>query len=166
MLVSLFSDGPEPLIGFESPLPIFSLLETVSAMRKTPIYPTLDAILPSQASVNVRDYATDFTPRIKAILLYFSKVAESKSKSHQLVEAMISSGIDTRMGETFPEALLAIFKEPIVQCQANPPTIWSDRLLTYVSREDLNLRTSQGRLTWTDSQAGKVSISKLMEVRN
>jgi anaphase-promoting complex subunit 1 len=159
--VSLYSDCPEPLPGFESPPPILSLLEFISRSQEIQPYQTIDKVIPSQASNNLRTYAGNFSPRIKAIIHYFSKAVESKYKSDQLVEAMIASGVNMRMVETFPEALLAIFKESIVQCQANPPTTWSAALLAYVSREDLNLRIMPNRLTWTDGHIGKVSIPNI-----
>jgi anaphase-promoting complex subunit 1 len=156
--VSLFSDSPEPLPGFESPPSILSLLEEVSRSQKIQPYQTLDKILSSQVSNNLKSYIGDFTPRIRAILDYFVEAVKSRYKPDQLVEAMVASGVHMRMVETFPEALLAIFKESIVQCQANPSTTWSAALLAYVSREDLNLRIMPSRLTWMEGQIGKVSI--------
>ena len=67
------------------------------------------------------------------------------------VEAMVKSGITMRMLSNFPEALLAILSEPIVQCQAEPPTSWSSTLLEYVSREDLDLRLQTKYLVSTES---------------
>jgi anaphase-promoting complex subunit 1 len=163
--VPLFSNPPDPFPGFESPPSVFSLLEIVSSTRKLRSIPTIDKILPSQISQDVKAYAAGFTPRMNAILLYLAQILEWRVKSDKLVETMIASGINVKMAETYPEALLAIVREPIVQCQANPPTTWPSKFLSYVSREDLNLRTMSARLTCGDGHAGKVSSQKYRGLR-
>jgi hypothetical protein len=143
---------------------MLSLLEIVSSTRKFRSIQTIDKVLPSQTSQDVKAHAIDFMPRMNAILQYLVHVLERKAKPDKLVETMITSGINERMSATYPEALLAIVKDPIVQCQANPPTTWASSLLSYVSREDLNLRTTSTPLTWSDGYTGKVSNQDYLEL--
>lgn len=52
---------------------------------------------------------------------------------------MLEMGIDNRMLETFPSAVVAGIREAIVECQSSPPTTWNEKLLEIVGREDLTM---------------------------
>jgi hypothetical protein len=140
------------------------VIDTFSSTRKLPSYISFEGILPSNAFRVLKSYGTDFAPRVHAILQYLAQIVRHKHNSYKLVEAMITYGIGTRMAETFPEALLSILKGPIVHCQAEPPTTWPSSLLSYVSREDLDLRIASTRLGWTDVYTSKVRIWKIHSI--
>jgi anaphase-promoting complex subunit 1 len=46
------------------------------------------------------------------------------------------------MLESFPDAVIAVLKHAIAQCQATPPTTWTSALLDLINREDLTLLAS------------------------
>jgi anaphase-promoting complex subunit 1 len=141
--VSLFTDTPLPLRGFETPPSILDWVQqTITHKTNTNSFPVIEDIISSQVPEGLGQSVKDFTPRIKALLRYLPNVRDAKQNSNQLVESMVASGIDIFMVGTLPESLLAIIKTPVVQCQSEPPTTWNSTLLSYISREDLNLRTS------------------------
>jgi anaphase-promoting complex subunit 1 len=106
----------------------------------------------------MRQSLASFTPRIAALMQLLSIPADLQRRADRQVEALVSAGVDRRMLETLPEALLAILKEPIVQCQSNPPTTWSSSLLKYIARDDLNLLVTQRRMNWAESGISRVYI--------
>jgi anaphase-promoting complex subunit 1 len=109
----------------------------------------------------MRQSLASFTPRIVALMQLLTIPADLQRRADRQVEALISAGVDMRILETLPEALLAILKEPIVQCQSNPPTTWSSSLLKYIARDDLNLLVTQHRMNWAESVIGRVCNSSL-----
>jgi anaphase-promoting complex subunit 1 len=62
----------------------------------------------------------------------------------RFVEALCTAGMDARLLETLPEAVLAPLQEAIVQCQIEPPTTWSKALLAMVGREDVTMLLTPG----------------------
>jgi len=59
--------------------------------------------------------------------------------SIQFVEALSMAGVDSRLLETLPEAVLAPLQEVLAHCQSKPPTNWTSDLLSLVNRDDLNM---------------------------
>lgn len=61
-----------------------------------------------------------------------------KSSPTAIVEAVHSAGINSRVLETLPEAVLAPLKDSIARCQARPPATWPKELLDLVNRGDVS----------------------------
>jgi anaphase-promoting complex subunit 1 len=134
-------------------------LENATSTNKTQNIATLNQFLSSKASHSMKSRAANFTPRLSAITRYFDTIRDRNLTAERQVEEMVHSGITMRMLETFPEALRVILNEPIVQCQAEPPTSWSNTLLEYISREDLDLRVQANNFPSTESPLVKVFIA-------
>lgn len=107
-------------------------------------FPTLDMLVgqpekpqTSHDSQALAEAVTALTPRTVALCKYLAKIRRGEQTPSLQVETMVASGIDTRMLETFPSAVVAGIREAIVECQSNPPTTWNERLLEIVGREDL-----------------------------
>jgi anaphase-promoting complex subunit 1 len=150
--VTVFHDI-EPPAHLEAPPSIMAWLENGISASKTHNFATVKEFLQSKIAQNIRLRAANLTPRLSAINQFFDMIHGKNSTAEGQVEAMVQSGITMRMLNTFPEALFAILSEPIVQCQAEPPTSWSNTLLEYVSREDLDLRLQTKHLPSTESVA-------------
>ncbi|CRK26531.1 hypothetical protein BN1708_014539 [Verticillium longisporum] len=78
------------------------------------------------------------TPRTHMFQGFFSKL-RARNDAVGIVEAMHSSGIDVRVLETLPEAVLTPLRDAIASCQARPPSSWSKDMLKLVSRSDITL---------------------------
>ncbi|EEY17322.1 PC_rep repeat-containing protein [Verticillium alfalfae VaMs.102] len=78
------------------------------------------------------------TPRTHMFKRFFSKL-RARNDAVGLVEAMYSSGIDVRMLETLPEAILTPLRDAMANCQARPPSSWSKDMLKLVGRSDITL---------------------------
>ncbi|KAM0584446.1 hypothetical protein ACHAP6_007371 [Verticillium nonalfalfae] len=78
------------------------------------------------------------TPRTHMFKSFFSKL-RARNDAVGIVEAMYSSGIDVRVLETLPEAILTPLRDAIANCQARPPSSWSKDMLKLVSRSDITL---------------------------
>jgi anaphase-promoting complex subunit 1 len=141
----------EPPAHLDTPPSIMAWLESSIGASKTRNFATVKEFLHSKIGPNIRSRAANLTPRLSAINQFFDLTCGKNSSAEGQVEAMVQAGITMRMLNTFPEALLAILSEPIVQCQAEPPTSWSSTLLEYVSREDLGLRLQTKHLPSTDT---------------
>lgn len=109
-------------------------------------FPTLDMLIGQpekpQASPDSNSLAhlvTTLTPRTVALCKYLSRMRRSEQTSSLQVETMLEMGIDNRMLETFPSAVVAGIREAIVECQSSPPTTWNEKLLEIVGREDLTM---------------------------
>lgn len=76
---------------------------------------------------------------------HFFSIMERGWSSIQFVEALVTSGLDSHVLDTLPEAILAPLQEAIVQCQADPPTNWGKNLLSIIGREDVNMLLSPGQ---------------------
>ncbi|KAM0579895.1 hypothetical protein ACHAO2_002906 [Verticillium nonalfalfae] len=68
------------------------------------------------------------TPRTHMFKSFFSKL-RARNDAVGIVEAMYSSGIDVRVLETLPEAILTPLRDAIANCQARPPSSWSKDML-------------------------------------
>ena len=152
----IFAEPLPQLPSFEAPPSIMQWLEMVSTLRPGRLFPSIDGLLPAHTDRETRTSLEDFTPRTAALMQLLNSPGELNNRADLQVEAMIACGINMRMLETLPEALLAILKEPIVQCQAIPPTTWSSALLKFVARDDLNLLITHERLKWSESGSDKV----------
>ena len=141
----------EPPAHLEAPPSVMAWLENSIGATKTHNFATVGEFLHSKIGQNIRSRAANLTPCLSAINQFFDLTHDKNSTAEGQVEAMVKSGITMRMLSTFPEALLAILSEPIVQCQAEPPTSWSSTLLQYISREDLDLRLRTKQLPSTES---------------
>ncbi|KAK2628833.1 hypothetical protein QTJ16_001936 [Diplocarpon rosae] len=75
------------------------------------------------------------TPRTLLFAQLFS-VIRTDWTPQQFVEALYSAGADQLLLETLPESVKAPIQEAIVKSQADPPSTWSNELLTLVGRED------------------------------
>ncbi|KAM0321949.1 hypothetical protein ACHAQA_009846 [Verticillium albo-atrum] len=78
------------------------------------------------------------TPRTLMFTRFFAKL-HARKDAVSIVEAMYSSGIDVRVLETLPEAILTPLRDSIARCQPQPPATWSKDLLDLVSRSDITL---------------------------
>jgi anaphase-promoting complex subunit 1 len=78
------------------------------------------------------------TPRTMIFKSFFQELGLKRSPS-QFVEAMYASGIDSKVLETLPEAVLTPLRDAISACQCQPPTTWSKDLLELVDRSDISL---------------------------
>jgi hypothetical protein len=126
-------------MALDGPPSVQFLLESFATVKQQDKYPLLGESQASELSVTPSTVAANFTPRTLAFTKVIDSQKASNGEAHSAVEAIISAGVHLRMLETFPEALNCILKEWIVQCQASPRTTWPSSLLTYVSRDDLNL---------------------------
>ncbi|KAK0650750.1 Negative regulator of mitosis [Lasiodiplodia hormozganensis] len=129
---------------WEKPPSIFDWLERMLDPRRYQGFPTLDMLVgqpekpqTSHDSQALAEAVTALTPRTVALCKYLAKIRRGEQTPSLQVETMVASGIDTRMLETFPSAVVAGIREAIVECQSNPPTTWNERLLEIVGREDL-----------------------------
>lgn len=109
-------------------------------------FPTLDMLIAqpdkaqlSHPSQSLAEVVAALTPRTAALCKYLSKIRRGVQTPSFQVETMLASGIDNRMLETFPSAVVAGIREAIVECQSSPPTTWNETLLEVVGREDLNM---------------------------
>lgn len=91
-----------------------------------------------------RELWSKLTPRTLLFAHFFS-VMESGWSSIKFVEVLVTSGLDSYVLETLPEAILAPLQEAIVQCQTEPPTKWDKNLLSIIGREDVNMLLSPGQ---------------------
>ncbi len=87
------------------------------------------AIVASMPSANL--------PRIIIFEKLFKILNTGTKTPVEFVEAMHKSGITPFILETLPEAVLVPLRDAIVQCQGNPPSIWSRELLGLVNRSDV-----------------------------
>ena len=107
---------------------------------------TLPDLVATQSPKPPEDPVTwsSLTPRTLMFVRFFSSMQIDWS-SAQFVEALSSAGMDVRLLESLPEAVLAPLQEAIVQCQTEPPTTWSKDLLAMVGREDVNMLLTPGQ---------------------
>ncbi|OLN90040.1 Negative regulator of mitosis [Colletotrichum chlorophyti] len=77
-------------------------------------------------------------PRTLMLKRLFEKITP-KSTPASIVESMHSAGINGRVLETLPEAVLAPLKDSISRCQARPPASWPKDLLELVNRGDISM---------------------------
>jgi anaphase-promoting complex subunit 1 len=84
------------------------------------------------------------TPRIAMFKRLFHELKARHSPS-QFVEAMYQSGIDGKVLESLPEAVLIPLRDIIAACQPMPPMTWSDELLELVDRTDVSLILTEGK---------------------
>jgi anaphase-promoting complex subunit 1 len=99
-----------------------------------------------------------FTPRTLALLVYFGRLEATDKSDAARVETMFASRITTQMLETLPDAIAATLREAMVACEASPPTTWSNDLLKFVGREDLEVPFQQVN-SRSDSHLQAVSFS-------
>jgi anaphase-promoting complex subunit 1 len=104
--------------------------------------PELVATRSSKPSRDSREW-TELTPRTLLFTQFFSSMQSTWSPA-RFVEALCTAGMDARLLETLPEAVLAPLQEAIVQCQIEPPTTWSKALLAMVGREDVTMLLTPG----------------------
>lgn len=135
-----------PSPPWEKPPSVFDWLEKMLDPRIFQGFPTLDMLIgqpdkpqTSHASQSLVQLVTGLTPRTVALSRYLSKIRRSEQTPSLLVETMLTSGIDNRMLETFPSAVVAGIRDAIVECQSSPPTTWNETLLEIVGREDLHM---------------------------
>lgn len=82
-----------------------------------------------------------------------------KTNSVGIVEAMHSAGIDSRVLETLPEAVLTPLKDSIARCQARPPPSWPKDLLELVNRGDVSMILAPSKKLDKSSASILVSIA-------
>ena len=143
------SDSPlrSPIQQPFDPPAIYDWIQTCLTTRTMAPFPTLlDYILvhSSRSRQDIYDQCLHFMPRTFLFKSFFSKMKDNWS-SVEFVEALASAGMDTLLLETLPESILAALQESIVECQAEPPTSWSKKLLAIVGREDVNILLTPGR---------------------
>lgn len=78
------------------------------------------------------------TPRTLLFDKLFSLMLPNWS-AVQFVEALFAVGVDTLLLETLPEAILIPLQEALAECQPEPPTTWSEKLLAMAGREDVKM---------------------------
>jgi anaphase-promoting complex subunit 1 len=84
------------------------------------------------------------TPRTLMFKRFFRSVGP-KNTASEFVETMYKCGIDGKVMETLPEAILAPIQDAICTCQPQPPTAWSKELLELVGRSDISLALTPGQ---------------------
>ncbi|KAM0281143.1 hypothetical protein ACHAQH_003722 [Verticillium albo-atrum] len=103
----------------------------------------------SRSTDNTQHFPADtrwnlVTPRTSIFTTFFSKL-RAREDAIGIVEAMHSSGIDVRVLETLPEAILTPLRDAIASCQPRPPTAWSKDLLKLIGRRDITLILEPGK---------------------
>ncbi|KAF2144745.1 uncharacterized protein K452DRAFT_266820 [Aplosporella prunicola CBS 121167] len=146
-----------PSPPWDKPPSVFEWLEKMLDSRAFQQFPTLDMLVGQQDKVlsphlsqSMAQVVTMMTPRTVALCKYLLKIRSGQQTASFQVETMLESGIDNRMLETFPPAVVSGLREAIVECQANPPTTWGVKLLDTVGREDLHMLTKQD-IGWSPS---------------
>lgn len=105
-------------------------------------FASLDVVLNIPLSPHLQAVCERSFPRTTSISKYLLVLHAPNLAPDKQVEAISEAGISTRLLETFPDAIVAVLKDAIVQCQATPPTIWSSVSLDLIGREDLALLAS------------------------
>lgn len=93
----------------------------------------------SKCPAKPEEYWKYLTPRTPKIVELFARIADRSSSPTDIVQKMVELGIDNHFLETLPEGLVAPLREAIAACQADPPTIWSEKALRLVGRDDMRL---------------------------
>ncbi|KXH41341.1 hypothetical protein CSAL01_02821 [Colletotrichum salicis] len=122
---------------------IFHWIQTCLATGQHHPYLTLANLYHSQNMKADQEHLKDsrwasITPRTLMFKRLFEKLTP-KSSAANMVEAMHSAGISSRVLETLPEAVLAPLKDSIARCQARPPASWPKDLLKLVNRGDISM---------------------------
>ncbi|KAI8251309.1 Negative regulator of mitosis [Colletotrichum sp. SAR 10_98] len=122
---------------------IFHWIQTCFSTGQYHPFLTLANLYHSQTSKPEQDSLKDsrwasITPRTLMFKRLFEKLTP-KTNSVGIVEAMHSAGIDGRVLETLPEAVLTPLKDSIARCQARPPPSWPKDLLELVNRGDVSM---------------------------
>ncbi|KAF2666893.1 hypothetical protein BT63DRAFT_376472 [Microthyrium microscopicum] len=154
---TLLQDPPSPPEGFEMPPSALQWVERNSCSKRFTSFPTLESLLPANASEIVKHFARQFTPRLSALSSFFSRAQQAQLDCNDRVKIMHEAGINARMLETLNESTLALLKESIVQSQSQPPTTWTADLLSYVSREDLRLLLDSEQPSWLEGSISKTN---------
>ncbi|WYZ43187.1 hypothetical protein EsH8_VI_000886 [Colletotrichum jinshuiense] len=121
---------------------IFHWIQTCLSVGQYHPFLTLANLYHSQTMKSEQDHLKDsrwamITPRTLMFKRLFEKLTP-KSSPTAIVEAVHSAGINSRVLETLPEAVLAPLKDSIARCQARPPATWPKELLDLVNRGDVS----------------------------
>jgi anaphase-promoting complex subunit 1 len=139
------SSIPEP---FECPS-IYQWIETCLTTQSKTTFLTLPELIATRSSEQIKnafelDHWIRLTPRTLLFAQFFALMQPGWSPA-QFVEALAAAGMDRLLLETLPEAVLAPLQEALVQCQTEPPTMWSKDLLAIIGREDVNILLTPGQ---------------------
>ncbi|KAF2085350.1 hypothetical protein K490DRAFT_46706 [Saccharata proteae CBS 121410] len=154
----------KPLPPWEKPPSIYEWIEQCPASQVYLRFPSLTDLQSSnemhQATRNsqrLKQQLAGLTPRTIALGLYCEKMCNKSQRSSRKVETMLECGIDNRMLETMPAAIVASLREAVIECQASPPTTWGLELLRTVHREDLHMLLKQDQVHSTGPNFPSVS---------
>lgn len=103
------------------------------------------------------------TPRTMMFKKFFEQLRPRTNPS-QFVVAMYSCGIESKILETLPEAVLAPIRDAISACQPQPPSSWSSELLELVNRSDISLALNPGKYTRHPAASLLVSHSRIPDL--
>ena len=141
----------------DEPIGIHQWFEHALTRASSERYPTLATIAGlddgSRPSSTFESAANAFTPRICGLSDVLADTVALTTKPNTTVELMAKHGIDSDMLETLPQAIAAPFRDAIVRCERDPPTTWSETLLSLVGREDLIRDASHTKLVTSGSQS-------------
>lgn len=139
---------------------IYEWIQTSLISRTNTDFMTMGTMLKDRSSPSSArsrgDGWTKLTPRTAIFAKLFASLRPNMT-SAELVEAMLSAGLDKFVLETLPEAISAPMREAIADCQAQPPVSWNTDLLTLIGRDDLNALAGENEA---------VSLSSTMVISN
>ncbi|TDZ58229.1 Negative regulator of mitosis [Colletotrichum trifolii] len=128
---------------------IFHWIQTCLVTGQYHPFLTLANLYHSQTMKAEHDHVKDsrwaaITPRTLMFKRLFDRLTP-RSSAADMVVAMHSAGIDLKVLETLPEAVLAPLRDSIARCQARPPASWSRDLLELVNRSDVSAILAPGK---------------------
>jgi anaphase-promoting complex subunit 1 len=158
--IRAYSTADHPFASQDPPA-IYPWLEQAITPGFSISFPSFEVLL-SSSSKDLQKACSQYYPRTTAVSKYLVTLRACDLAPEKQVEALAEAGISIRMLETFPEAVLAIMKDGVVKCQANPPTTWTSSFLELVGREDLVLLARGQRLGPQEVVPAVVRSSSLM----
>ncbi|MCJ1231364.1 Anaphase-promoting complex subunit 1 [Toensbergia leucococca] len=117
-------------------IPFLCLLDVVSTPDD--ISPSRDITSPSSRLL------VDLTPRTVVITNLIAS-ASRESTAVQVAE-MASWGLDMSILETIPEGVAMSLRAAIASCQAQPSTIWDNKILSMIGRDDIGMLERQSEV--------------------
>jgi anaphase-promoting complex subunit 1 len=129
-------------LASQNPPSLYAWLEQALLPGFSAPFASLDSVLNVPLSPHLQAVCERFFPRTTAMSKYLLVLHAPELAPEKQVQAISESRITSKMLETFPDAVSAILRDAIVQCQASPPTTWSAALLELINRDDLMLLAS------------------------
>ena len=105
-----------------------------------------------------QDIWASLTPRINMFVQLFDLLGPHCSP-FDIVEAMHTCGMSSKILETLPEAILTPLQDAISISQRRPPSQWSDSLLQLINRPDISSILKPGKRWSNQSSTIVVSVN-------